>query len=72
MAVSYKRLWHLLLDKNMTKLDLAKTAGVSRYALTKMGKDEDVTTDVLTKICDALDCKVEDIVEFIPGQKEDN
>ena len=71
MAVSYKRLWHLLLDKNMTKLDLAKTAGVSRYALTKMGKDEDVTTDVLTKICDALGCQIEDIVEFIPGKKED-
>lgn len=71
MAVSYKRLWHLLLDKNMTKLDLAKAAGVSRYALTKMGKDEDVTTDVLTKICDALDCQIEDIVEFIPGKKEE-
>lgn len=71
MAVSYKKLWHLLLDKNMTKLDLAEKAQISRYAITKMGKDEGVTTDILMKICDALDCKVEDIVEFIPGQKED-
>ena len=69
MAVSYKRLWHLLLDKNMTKLDLAKSAGVSRYALTKMGKDEDVTTDVLTKICDALDCQPGDLLEFTRDEK---
>ena len=66
MAVSYKKLWHLLLDKGMTKLELAKRAEISRYSITKMGKDEDVSTDVLKKICDALHCRVEEIVDFIP------
>lgn len=66
MTVSYKKLWHLLLDKGMTKLELAKRAEISRYAITKMGKDEDVSTDVLKKICDALHCRVEEIVDFIP------
>ena len=66
MTVSYKKLWHLLLDKGMTKLELAKQAEISRYSITKMGKDEDVSTDVLKKICDALHCRVEEIVDFIP------
>lgn len=66
MTVSYKKLWHLLLDKGMTKLELAKRAEISRYSITKMGKDEDVSTDVLKKICDALHCRVEEIVDFIP------
>ena len=66
MTVSYKKLWHLLLDKGMTKLELAKRAEISRYSITKMGKDEDVSTDVLKKICDALHCQVEEIVDFIP------
>ena len=66
MTVSYKKLWHLLLDKGMTKLELAKRAEISRYSITKMGKDEDVSTDVLKKICVALHCRVEEIVDFIP------
>lgn len=66
MTVSYKKLWHLLLDKGMTKLELAKRAEISRYSITKMGKDEDVSTDVLKKICDALHCRVEEIADFIP------
>ena len=66
MTVSYKKLWHLLLDKGMTKLELAKRAEISRYSITKMGKNEDVSTDVLKKICDALHCRVEEIVDFIP------
>ena len=69
MTVSYKKLWHLLLDKGMTKLELAKRAEISRYSITKMGKDEDVSTDVLKKICDALHCRVEEIVDFIPEKK---
>lgn len=68
MTVSYKKLWHLLLDKGMTKLELAKQAEISRYSITKMGKDEDVSTDVLKKICDALHCRVEEIVDFIPEE----
>ena len=69
MAVSYKKLWHLLLDKNMSKAALEKKAGVTHYSMTKMSKDENVSTEVLTKICDALDCGIEEIVEFIPGTK---
>lgn len=66
MTVSYKKLWHLLLDMGMTKLELAKRAEISRYSITKMGKDEDVSTDVFKIICDALHCRVEEIVDFIP------
>ncbi len=69
MSVSYNKLWHLLLDKKMSKSALEKKAGISHYSMTKMGKDEDVTTEVLTKICDALECGIDDIVEFIPGRK---
>lgn len=69
MSVSYNKLWHLLLDKKMSKTALEKKAGISHYSMTKMGKDEDVTTEVLTKICDALECGIDDIVEFIPGRK---
>ena len=66
MAVSYMKLWHLLLDKRMTKSDLEKLAGVSHYTMTQMSKDKDVSTEALRNICFALDCKLEDIVEFIP------
>lgn len=69
MAVSYKKLWHLLLDKKMSKSALEKKAGISHYATTKMGKDEDVTTEVLSRICDALECGIDDIVDFIPEKK---
>lgn len=69
MAVSYKKLWHLLLDRNMSKAALEKKAGISHYAMTKMGKDEDVTTEVLSKLCETLNCQIEDIVDFIPGSK---
>lgn len=69
MTVSYKKLWHLLLDRNMSKAALEKKAGISHYAMTKMGKGEDVTTEVLSKLCETLNCQIEDIVDFIPGSK---
>lgn len=72
MTVSYKKLWHLLLDKNMKKKDLQKAAGLTQYAMLKLGRDEDVSTEILGKICLALECTPEEIVEFIPnsdGQK---
>ena len=69
MSVSYRKLWHLLLDRNMNKSDLERIAGISHYSMTKMGKDEDVTTEVLSKICDALECGIEDIVDFLPGKR---
>ena len=65
MKMSYNRLWKLLIDKNMKKSDLRKVAGVSSSSLAKPGKGENVTTDVILKICAALDCNVEDIMEAV-------
>ena len=69
MAVSYKKLWKLLIDKDMKKKDLCGKAGISSAAVTKMGKNGHVTTEVLVKICSALDCKIEDIMEILPENK---
>lgn len=69
MAVSYKRLWKLLIDKDMKKKELCQKAGISSSSLTKMGKGGHVTTEVLAKICTALDCTVDDIMEIIPGDE---
>ena len=66
MAVSYKKLWKLLIDKDIKKKDLSSMAGVSPATITKMGKNGHVTTEVLLKICTALDCGVDDIMEIIP------
>ena len=65
MAVSYKKLWKLLFDKDIKKKDLSSMAGVSPATITKMGKGGHVTTEVLVKICSALGCKVEDIIEIV-------
>ncbi len=65
MRMSYNRLWKLLIDRNMKKSDLRKVAGVSASSLAKLGKGENVTTDVLLKICVALNCKIEDIAEIV-------
>lgn len=64
MAVSYKRLWKLLIDKDMNKTQLRKKAGISTSALAKLGKNENVSTEILVKICQALDCDISDIVEL--------
>ena len=66
MAVSYKKLWKLLIDKDIKKKDLSSMAGVSPATITKMGKNGHVTTEVLLKICIALNCQVEDVMEIIP------
>ncbi len=66
MAVSYKKLWKLLIDKDIKKKDLSTMAGVSPATITKMGKGGHVTTEVLVKICTALDCTIDDIMEIIP------
>ena len=71
MNVSYKKLWKLLIDKDMMKKDLQKEAGISWATLTKMSKGEVVSTEVLMKVCKALHCDVGDIVEFIDdGESE--
>ena len=69
MAVSYKKLWHILVDRDMKKKDLEALAGLSHYIMSKMSRDEDVTTEVLGKICGALGCKVEDIMDFVPDEE---
>ena len=65
MAVSYKKLWKLLIDHDMKKKDLAKAADISNYTITKMSKGENVTVETLGKICAALNCTMDDIVEII-------
>lgn len=65
MAVSYKKLWKLLIDHDMKKKDLAKAAGISNYTITKMSKGENVTVETLGKICSVLECKMDDILDFI-------
>lgn len=65
MAVSYKKLWKLLIDKDMMKKELAQKANVSNYTLAKMNKGENVTTDVLVRICKALECNLDDIMELV-------
>lgn len=72
MALSYKKLWKLLIDKEMKKKDLCAKAGISPASVSKMGKNGHVTTEILLKICTALDCQVEDIVEIIPDEKTNN
>lgn len=64
MHVSYKKLWKLLIDRNMRKQDLKEKAGISKGTITKLGKNQNVSTETLAKICAALDCNIEDIVEF--------
>lgn len=71
MAVSYRKLWHLLLDKKIGKIELMKIAGISDYTLRKLNKDEDVSTEVLSKISTALGCDVQEFVDFLPEQKND-
>lgn len=65
MAVSYKKLWKLLIDKDIKKKDLIAMAKVSPATITKMGKNGHVTTEVLLKICSALNCNIEDIMEIV-------
>ena len=64
MAISYNKLWKLLIDKNMNKKDLRLAAGVSTSVIAKLGKGENVTTDILLKICDTLNCDIADIMEL--------
>ena len=65
MAVSYNKLWKLLIDKNMKKSDLTEKAGIRSASLAKLGKGDNITTDVLLRICEAMDCRIEDILETV-------
>lgn len=70
MAVSYKRLWKLLIDKDMKKKDLQKLSGISSSSIAKLGRNETVTTELLEKICIALNCELSDIAEIYDVRKE--
>ncbi len=64
MAISYKKLWHILLDKDMLKKDLQEKAGISSASITKLAKNENVNTAILLKVCKALNCDLSDIMEL--------
>ena len=71
MVICYKKLWKLLIDKDLKKKDLISLAGISQSSLTKMGKKQNVNTDILVRICTALDCQIGDIVELVPDHTHD-
>ena len=70
MSVSYKKLWKLLIDKDMLKKDLRTMTGVSTTTMSRLSKDENVSTEILSKICAALNCDVGDIMEFVPDRRD--
>ena len=65
MRISYNKLWKMLIDKNMKKSDLREKAGISSASLAKLGKGDNITTDVLLRICDVMDCRIVDILETV-------
>ena len=65
MRLSYNKLWKLLIDKDMTKMELKDAAGISAASIAKLGKGANITTDVLLKICETLHCRIEDILETV-------
>jgi DNA-binding Xre family transcriptional regulator len=69
MTISYKKLWKLLIDKDMMKKDLQKEAGISWATMTKMSKGETVSTEVLMKVCQVLHCNIGDIVDFVETEE---
>lgn len=68
MRISYNKLWKMLIDKNMKKSDLKDKAGISSASVAKLGKGDNITTDILIKICEAMDCHLEDIMETVDDQ----
>ena len=64
MIISYNKLWHLMLDKKINKRELREMTGISTASIAKLGKGENITTDILIKICKALDCDITDIMEL--------
>lgn len=67
-AISYDKLWKLLIDKKMNRTDLKERSGISTASLAKLGKNENLTTAVLLKICTALNCDIGDIMEIVPDE----
>lgn len=69
MSVSYKKLFKLLIDKELKKKDLREKAGIGNSTMTKLANNENVTMEVIARICSALDCKIDDVVEILPDEK---
>lgn len=72
MEISYKKLWKMLIDKDMKKKDLQAAAGISWASVTKLSKGESVSMEVLMKVCKTLECNIGDIMDLIPEEKEEN
>ena len=71
MQISYKKLWKLLIDRDMMKKDLQSAAGLTHYTMNKLSRDENVTTETLRKICTALNCGFDDIMEIVEKKEEE-
>jgi len=72
MAVSYNKLWKLLIDKKMKKMQLRDMAGIGSSTLAKLGKDQPVSMDVIMKICNVLKCDIGDVMEILPEEIQQN
>ncbi len=70
MSISYKPLWKLLIDRDMKKKDLIALANISQSSVSKMGRGENVNTEILERICIALECEIGEIMEIIPNKKD--
>ena len=72
MSVSYKKLWKILIDREMKKKDLIKSSGISTASMAKLGRNENITTEVLAKVCNALKVDIGDIMEVLPKENGDD
>lgn len=70
MAVSYKKLWKLLIDRDLKKKDLIEMADISNYTLARLNKGENISTETVAKICKALNCGFDDIMEIVPEKND--
>lgn len=70
MSISYKKLWKLLIDRDMKKKDLREASGISTASMAKLGKNENVNTEILIKVCKALNCDISDIMEIVDDTEE--
>ncbi len=70
MHISYKKLWKLLIDRDMRKKDLCEISGISSSSMAKLGKNENINTSILVRICEALQCDTSDIMEIVKDEEE--
>ena len=71
MSVSYDKLWKILIDKKMNRTELKDSSGISFNVLAKMGKNENVSTEIICKICKVLECQVEDVIELVDEEEKE-